>query len=138
MLKVDWALACRYAEVNNNLATMVGGGIDHTYLPALPAPMQVIVLARLIGPPEEFQGEHNVACAAFAPDLSELARVDGTLVMPEIPPTDWLLAVYYPMAVQYMAPTAGAYRIEVGIDDSDPYPIPMHVSDRLPPEAPAD
>lgn len=37
MLRVDWAIACRYAEVNNNLATIVGGGIDHTYIPALGA-----------------------------------------------------------------------------------------------------
>ncbi len=136
MLRVDWAIACRFAEVNNNLATIVGGGIDHTLVPALPAPVQVIVLARLVGPPEEFQGEHTVACAAYAPNLSELARVEGRLVIPAIPPADWVLAIYYPMAVQFLASDAGAYRLEVSIDNSEAYPIPMHVTDQPPPGMP--
>ena len=44
-----------------------------------------------------------------------------------------MLAILYPMAVQFIAPEQGTYRIQVGIDNSEPYRIPMHVTDQLPP-----
>ena len=139
-LRVEWAIACRYAEVNNNLATIVGAGIDHMYVPALPMNVQVVLAVRLVGDPEEATSEtHTLRCVAFGPDtLDELARAEGELDMrgSAVLSSDWLASIHVPMGVMFHAESEGAYRLEVSVDDSDAYLLPMHISSAPLPGAP--
>lgn len=135
-LRVDWAIACRYAEVNTNLATIIGGGIDHMYVPALPQNVQVIVATRMVGDPQELLGQpHTVRCVAFHPHtLDEIARAEGQMnLQGPVVQQDWLASIHIPMGIIFPADAEGAYRLEVSADESDAYILPMHISTNPPP-----
>jgi hypothetical protein len=139
-LRVDWGIACRYAEVNDNLATIVGAGIDHLYVPALPAPVQVVVAVRLVAALDELGADktHQVSCVVRAPDLSEVGGLSGGLEIPvpEGAREDWLLGIHIPLAVRFEAPGEGAYTIEIKVGGADPYQLPIHVATVPPPGVP--
>jgi hypothetical protein len=139
-VRVDWATPCRYAEVHDNLATIVGGGIDHLWPPSLPAPIGVFMAIRLIFLPEEVagQGQFQLRVAAMAPDGSLLNQVEGQIniggprVVPD--PTEFQ-GLHVPMAVQFMAQTEGRYQLDITVDGHT-YSVGLHVA-AGPPPAPA-
>ncbi|MGO9898836.1 MAG: DUF6941 family protein [Solirubrobacteraceae bacterium] len=119
-MRVDWAIPCRYAEVHDNLATIIGGGIDHMWMPALPAPVQVILAIRLIFLPDEIDSGavHKLRVAAIAPGGETLSQVEGDLNVagPTAPAGDWLQGLHIPMAIQFMAEAEGQYSLEITVD----------------------
>lgn len=129
-MRIDWAIPCRYAEVNGNLATIVGAGIDHTYAPTFPAPVRVVMAVRIVALPDEFGGDPppTLRCVARDEEGTELANVGGALTVerPEGVRPDWLVGLHVPLLVQFLAPAEGTYTIEVSIAAST-YPVPMHV-----------
>ena len=139
-MRVEWAIACRYAEVNDNLFTIIGAGIDNMYVPTLPMPVQVAVAARLVGTPEELTARtHTVRCVAYGPDdVEELARAEGQMELRDLQvrnPADWLASLHVPMGIVFPVSAEGAYRLEVGVDDSDAYLLPLHIHSGPPPGA---
>jgi hypothetical protein len=77
----------------------------------------------------------------MGPQVSELARAEGQIdLQAPVMQRDWLASLHIPIAIVFLAETEGAYRLDVSIDDGDPYLLPMHISTTLPPGAipPAD
>jgi hypothetical protein len=128
-LRVDWAIPCRYAEVNDNLATIVGAGIDHMFVPALPAPVQVVLAVRLVSPPDEVAGgdEHPLGWAVLDDQRNTIAELGG-MFAPAIEgaPADWLVGLHLPIVVIFPVEVEGTYTIELTVDDHT-YSVPMHV-----------
>ena len=120
--------------------TIVGAGIDNMYVPTLPMNVQVVVAARLVGEPEELTARtHTVRCVAYGPDdLAELARAEGQMELRDLQVRnpDWLASLHLPMGIVFPAETEGAYRLEVGVDDSDAYLLPLHIGAGPPPGTP--
>jgi hypothetical protein len=137
-LRIDWAIPCRYAEVNDNLATIVGAGIDNIYAPTLPAPVRVVIATRFVAPLDELgeDNQHAVSCVARDAALNEVGEVSGTLAVPvpEGAREEWLLGIHMPLAVQFEAAVEGTYTLEIKVDE-DAQQLPLHVGNVPPPPA---
>jgi hypothetical protein len=59
-LRVDWLIPCRYVEVNNGLATLVGAGIEWQTVPAFPIEFTQMLGLRIVGLPDEEEHTLNV------------------------------------------------------------------------------
>ena len=58
-MNIDWVVACRYAEVHDNLGTIVAAGIDTWWVPQFPAVIQVALAIRLLAMADELGEEHQ-------------------------------------------------------------------------------
>jgi hypothetical protein len=135
-LRVDWAIPCRYAEVHDNLATIVGGGIDHLWLPALPSPVQVILAIRLVFLPDELDSDdpHRLRVSALDPQGQKLSEVEGDLnVAGPVASGEWLQGLHIPMAIQFMAEEPGTHQLEITVDGQT-VAVPINVALGLPPQ----
>jgi hypothetical protein len=137
-LNVDWIIPCRYVEVHDNLATLVGAGIDTFWVQQFPASIQVLVAIRLTGVAEEL--DENIAHTSRniitnpSGEVIGDGRVELRLGMPEAK-TDWLNGVILPSQMVFTATEEGTYTVENQVDDSSKS-IPLHVVQGLPPGTP--
>lgn len=129
---MDWIIPCRYVEIHENLATMIGAGIDTLTPPDLPAGVQVTTAVRLTGLPSELEAglKHTTRTVVRGPDgeiVSEVAgefEVEGHGPPPE--QQDWLQGFVVNLAVAFEAVVAGTYKIEHFVDGSSAV-VAMHV-----------
>lgn len=135
-MNIDWIIPCRFAEVHDNLATIVGGGIDTWWLPELPAPMQVWTVVRLLGTKDEFGDvEHSLKSRIQNPDGGHVSGLEGTFQVgasPEHLREDWLNQMTMAMVVAFEAPAEGTYSLWFSVDDAEKQ-VPLHVIHGLPP-----
>jgi hypothetical protein len=137
-MNVDWIIPCRYVEVHENLATMIGAGIDTLWPAELPAAIQITTAVRLTGLPEELGDghKHSARTVVRGPDgeiVSEMEaefELEGGPADAELHP-DWLQGIVLNLAVGFEAATEGTYKIEHSVDQSSAT-VAMHV--RLGPE----
>ncbi len=128
-MNIDWAIPCRYVEVNDNLGTIIGAGVDTTWVLELPAPLVVVVAIRLLAMAEELDGgdEHTATNRVRDPHgdvISELSfpfGFSGESAKPE-----WLTGIMVSSVVQFEATEEGTYTIEHEVDASAKE-FPMHV-----------
>jgi hypothetical protein len=125
-VRVGWAIPCRYVEVNNNLATIVGGGVDRVWVPEVPppVPVQLLCAVRIVAgheeldPPEREQPEHELVSRVHGPSMelvSELRQpfgIGGEGVDPTVEP-----AVIIPIGVVFQPETEGQHTLEIAVDD---------------------
>lgn len=134
-MNIDWVIPCRYAEVHDNLGTIIGAGIDTYWQQQLPAPIQVFLALRLLATPDEVEaGElHATANRIRDPRGEVLAEATGEIkVAGEAARPDWLVGVTLPVVVQFEAAEEGTYTIELDVDDATES-LPIHVVVGLPP-----
>ena len=128
-MNIEYAIPCRFVEANGGLGTIVGAGIDTWVVPALPTPVGVMIAIRAVGEPAEVAGTtHHLHCHVEAPGgstVGDALEVDFPVEAPDAR-QDWLLGVFIPAGVQWIAEEAGTYTVYVKVDDSE-FPIPMHV-----------
>jgi hypothetical protein len=116
-VRIDWAIPCRYAEVNNGLATIAGGGIDTFWPPNIPSPIGLVMVVRLVG--TEGSGSHEFTNEVLGPDMSpvtgkQVAQFDAT-PNPNAAP-GWEQQLLIAVVVQFNAPVAGPYTISMTVD----------------------
>jgi hypothetical protein len=128
---VEWAIPCRYAEVQaGSGATIVGAGSDLMRAAELPAAAQILFVVRFVGAPEELDGTtaHPIACRLYTPagDLMGEQRADLTSAVTQVVP-GYVADVTMPIGVVLEADEYGSYRVEFQIDDSAPLRVPFHI-----------
>lgn len=137
-MNIDWIIPCRYAEVHDNLATIIGAGIDTWWLAELPSPIQVGVVVRLLAAAEELgpDTDHTVRNILRAPDGSTLSDLEETFqagAADEIvnARAEWLNGIVVVTLVRFEATEAGTYTFEHIVDGSTKS-VPLHVVHGLP------
>jgi hypothetical protein len=130
-VNVDWIIPCRYVEIHENLATMVGAGIDTLWPPELPATVQVTAAVRISGLPEELEEDlpHTARTLVRGPGGELVAEAGGEFaVQGEGAPEqrDWLQGFMVSVAISFEAAAEGTYTIEHIVDASSAS-VPMHV-----------
>lgn len=155
-MNIEWAIPCRYVEVHDNLATIVGGGIDHHWIgppPEVPpealaagAPqpvrgVQFGLAVKLAATEEEIEESHNIVSRVRAPDDTVVYEQTAELNVQgvQILQSGWLMGIILPMIVQFPAPSEGTYTCSVLVGNSEST-FPVHVVHGFPPgvEAPPD
>lgn len=138
-MNLDWIIPCRYAEVHDNLATIVGAGIDTWWFPALPAHVQVIAVVRMLATADELgpKHEHTIRNIVRDPEgqtLSDLSNpfVAGTDAEAEGARAEWLNGIAGVIVIQFPVAQPGTYTFEHIVDASSKQ-IPLHVVEGLPP-----
>jgi hypothetical protein len=131
-VRVDWAIPCRYVEVQQGAgAVLVGAGADTAPVPRLPTPIQLLFAVRYLGVPDELDGEieHPIACRIFNPageqigDQSGRLKAHATQLIP-----GYLAELILPTAIVFEPQEYGTYHFEFSIDESSER-IPMHIID---------
>jgi hypothetical protein len=129
-LNIDWLIPCRYVEVNGNLATIVGAGIDIFWVPQLPAAVAAMLAVRLTGTADEFGSEvkHQMASRVLGPSGEPIGQeIQGEFeVGGEHVRENWLNGVMLAGGFQFMAEEAGTYTVEQRFDKASAS-IPVHV-----------
>ena len=139
-MNIDWAVACRYAESDGTVATLVGAGIDVVFLPEFPAPVGLMMAVRLAAPPDELApGQvHQLRCRVLDPNNQPVNAPDGTEVptlevgigsqvpVQQIVP-GWLVNPLVAFGAQWWATEPGTYTVQVWINDGEPHLSPYHV-----------
>jgi hypothetical protein len=134
-VNIDWVIPCRFVEVHDNLATIVGAGIDHFWLPDLPGQLQVLLAIRLLAMTEELDPAvpHPIRNVIRDPQgelLFEQASdfaIGGQSARPE-----WLAGIIIPAGITFQVAEEGTYTVEFSIDDASKS-LPIHVVQGLPP-----
>jgi hypothetical protein len=137
-VNVDWLIPCRYAEVHDNLATIVGAGIDTFWQTELPVGIQVAFIARLQGLPEELTEDvvHDIRQIVTGPDGTVVGDASGEAKFGLVsgnPRADWLQGLMMPLIVGFEASQEGTYTFELIIDSSS-RSVPLHVVHGAPPQ----
>lgn len=121
--------------------TIVGGGIDHWWLPELPARLDVLFVARLLGTSDEFGDvEHSIASRILDPDGNATGDpLEATFKIGADPGDlqgEWLNQMTMPMAISFEVTRAGTYSLEFRVDSATRQ-VPLHMTHGQPPAAPA-
>lgn len=142
-MNIDWIIPCRFAEVHDNLATIVGAGIDTFWLPALPAPVQVGVVVRLLATGDELgpDHDHTVRNVMRGPDGGTLSDLEETFQAGSVDEAagaraEWLNGIVLVTIVMFEAAESGTYTFEHIVDNSSKS-VPLHVVHGLPGSPPA-
>ena len=129
-MNLEWVIPCRFAEVHDNLATIVGAGIDTYWVAELPTPIQVVLAVRFLATPEELSegAAHSITNIIRNPAGETLHEQQGELqVAGEAVRPSWLVGSTTPMFIVFEVSEEGTYTIEVGIDASI-MAVPIHVA----------
>jgi hypothetical protein len=128
-VNIAWMIPCRYVEVHDNLATIVGAGIDTMTVAAVPTPVQFMLAVRITGLPEEFDPAVQRAFANRVrdPHGEVIGEVRGEIgIGAESARADWLAGASLPMAIGFEVSEVGTYTIEFEYAGAEAQ-IPMHV-----------
>ena len=68
-MRVDWAIPCRYAEINGGLATIVGAQVDAARVAQFPARVGTWLAMRFVFGDDEASTTHEVLLRMLDPQL---------------------------------------------------------------------
>jgi hypothetical protein len=135
-VNIAWVIPCRYAEVHDNLATIVGAGIDTFWPGQLPSEVRVTVVVRLLATADELGPghEHTMRNVVRGPDgetvgLPREAKFQaGTAEEVSSAREHWLNGIELVTMAAFEASEQGTYTFELTVDDSTSS-TPLHVFD---------
>lgn len=128
-MNIDWVIVCRYAEVHDNLGTIVGAGIDTFWVDELPAQIRVGLAIRVLAMQDEIGPgvKHAIVNRVRDPQGDVIGEGSGELeVAGESARPEWLAGIMMPLAVAFEAAEEGTYTIEFNVDDASDS-LPIHV-----------
>jgi len=128
-VRVGWATLCRYAEVNDGLATMVGAGLDTYFVPGFPETIQVVVVFQLFGTQQEMADEHELVFRIHDPAMNAAESPSVTFVGEPNPLAlpGWEASTILVTAHVLPASAEGAYGIEIVVDGDSQNTVPFSV-----------
>jgi hypothetical protein len=130
-VRIDWAIPCRYAEVNGSLATIIGAQVDAARVPSFPARVNTWLALRLVFSDEELAESHEVLLRILDPQLSE---VDESVAELRLGPPNpqkapgWEGSHLMATFVQFDADEEGTHTIEVYLDGRHQQTLPFSVT----------
>lgn len=136
-MNVEWVIPCRFVEVHDNLATIIGGGIDTWWLPQEPRVVAVMFAIRVTALAEEPgpDNPHTAVERIRAPNgevIHEMSTEMGAVAVGDLLNPDWLQGIALAAGAQFPAPTEGTYTVTHKFDDSE-HSLPLHVVHGFPP-----
>lgn len=136
-MNIEWVIPCRFVEVHDNLATIVGGGIDTFWLTTEPRIVQVMFTIRVTALHDELDGDarFSMMSRVRAPGddiVFDLSGEFGFEVHSDPAQPDFLAGIVLPAVVQFAAETEGTYTVTHRFGDSE-HSLPLHVVHGFPP-----
>ena len=129
-MRVDWAIPCRYAEVNGGLATIVGAQVDAVRVGEFPARVGTWLAVRLVFGDDESSSAHDVMMKILDPQLGEIAETHTNLTLgppnPEKAP-GWEGSHLMATFVQFDAQTDGTHTFELYVDGRHQQTLPFSI-----------
>jgi hypothetical protein len=129
-MRVDWAIPCRYAEVNGGLATIVGAQVDAVRVADFPARVGTWLALRLVFGDDEAASAHDVTMKILDPQLGEVAENHTNLTLgppnPEKAP-GWEGSHLMATFVQFDAESDGTHTFELYVDGRHQQTLPFSI-----------
>jgi hypothetical protein len=126
-LRIEWAVACRYVEVHDGLATMVGAGVDFLAPGPLPSPVGVMFVMRLAIAPGD-DGDHELEVGIRGPDMQPVGEPLKAMIHTEGQPhaqPGWEGHHFQPIAVGFEAAELGCYTVVFSVDGKSSIDCPL-------------
>lgn len=129
-MRVDWAIPCRAAHVEDGLITIAGAQVDTLYTPTFPSLLATWVAIRLVFSDTELPCEQELAMRLTGPELEELVELRKPLSFGEANPQKapgWEGSHVMAHLVRFEAPCAGAYTLDIMLGDRHQRTLPFSV-----------
>ena len=129
-MNIDWVIPCRYAEVHDNLGTIVGAGSDTWWVPEFPAGIEVALAIRLLALADEMGADrqHTVRNIVSGPSGEVLSDLESSFAAAGSDVrTEWLNGIMVTMVIRFEATAEGTYTFEHFVDGSSKS-IALHVA----------
>jgi hypothetical protein len=129
-MRIDWAIPCRYAEINGGLATVVGAQVDAVRVAGFPARVGTWLAVRLVFGDDETDSEHDVTLKILDPQMGESGETHTNLTLgppnPEKAP-GWEGSHLMATFVQFDAQLAGTHTFEIYVDGRHQTTLPFSI-----------
>jgi hypothetical protein len=129
-MRIDWAIPCKYAEVNGSLLTIVGAQVDTVRVSEFPMRLRTWVAMRLVFGEEEAGGEHSVVFRMLDPSMRQIgehtANVNFGSAHPEKQP-GWEANHVMALQLGFDATGPGTHTFELYVDDRHQRTLPFSV-----------
>jgi hypothetical protein len=131
-VKIEWVIPCRYVEVRDNLATIVGAGGDRFVITEEPREIEIMLAIRIsalieeLGPDRVYPVENHIRDPSGAVIQEEVGSFSAT-ARREAATANWLQGVWVPAEAKFSAPTEGTYTITHKFGNSE-HLLPLHVA----------
>jgi hypothetical protein len=131
-MKIDWVIPCRYVEVHDNLATIVGAGGDRFVLSEEPWVLEIMLAIRVtalveeLGPDNLYPVENKIR----DPEGNAIHEEEGSFsatARGDIHDPTWLQGVFIATQVKFPAEVEGTYTIAHVFGNSE-HLLPLHIS----------
>lgn len=137
-MNVEWLVPCRYAEVHDNLATIVGAGINQIWVPEFPTQAGVNFVVSIVGTPDEYKEMHAIKNSICGPDGEILSSMEGEFGFgPEGtgPGLDdgWAHPTLLSAQIAFPVPSPGVYRLDFEVDGNPGKSVALHIKQGPPP-----
>ena len=122
-------IPCRYVEIHENLATMVGAGIDTFWVSETPATLHVSIAMKLTATADELDAglTHTARSILRDPDGDVLSDTSGEFTTDSsVERPDFLASLIMQTVLAITVGPAGTYTFEHMVDGSA-MAIPLHV-----------
>jgi hypothetical protein len=129
-VRVDWAIPCRYAEVNGGLATIVGAQVDAARVGQFPARVGTWLACRFVFSDDELGSPHEIVLRILDADLTEIDenRTELTLGPPNPQKAPgWEGSHLMATFVQFDARSGGTHTFEVYVDGKHQQTLPFSI-----------
>jgi hypothetical protein len=128
-----WAIPCTHVTLQDGIAAIEGGCFDLLGAPSLPAPIEFIAFARVLGMPEEFteEADRDVEVYLTGPGMEPLVSLQFEVPTSEPGPDHaegWEMNAMIPIVIQFTAQAEGAHMIDFYVNGRvQRCPIPFRV-----------
>jgi len=131
-MKIDWVIPCRYVEVNDNLATIIGAGGDRFMLLEEPWAVEIMLAIRVtalveeLGPDKVYPVENKIRDPEGEVIHEESGSFSAT-ARGDIADPNWLQGVFIATQVKFPAEIEGTYTVSHAFGSSE-HLLPLHIA----------
>ncbi|MFL5825504.1 MAG: DUF6941 family protein [Thermoleophilaceae bacterium] len=129
-MRVDWAIPCKYAEVNGTLATIVGAQVDSVRVAEFPIRLSTFVALRLVFDDSEASDQHEVHFKMLDPLLVQIGERRATVMLgapnPDKQP-GWEAHHLMALNLHFEATQPGTHTFELYLNERHQHTLPFSV-----------